>query len=123
MPIELPAVRILIVDDDRQICDYMQMLLEKDGFAVTALTDPTLAEAEIRSGRYTLTSAALKSARRAGQTLRDCMLSVPGRVAAQLAAMDDERQIDQFLSTILREELGRLAATVAPQGDGEASAE
>ena len=34
MPIELPAVRILIVDDDRQICDYMQMLLEKDGFAV-----------------------------------------------------------------------------------------
>ena len=52
MPIELPAVRILIVDDDRQICDYMQMLLEKDGFAVTALTDPTLAENEIRQGDF-----------------------------------------------------------------------
>jgi DNA-binding response OmpR family regulator len=52
VPIELPAVRILIVDDDRQICDYMQMLLEKDGFAVTALTDPTLAEAEIRAGDF-----------------------------------------------------------------------
>ncbi len=28
--IELPAVRILIVDDDRAICDYMQTLLERD---------------------------------------------------------------------------------------------
>ena len=52
MPIEVPAVRILIVDDDRAICDYMQTLLEKDGFAVKTLGDPTLVEDEIRQGSY-----------------------------------------------------------------------
>ena len=52
MPIELPAVRILIVDDDKQICDYMQTLLENDGFHVKAMSDPTLVEDEVRAGEY-----------------------------------------------------------------------
>lgn len=52
MPIEVPAVQILIVDDDPAICDYMQTLLEKDGFAVKTLSDPTLAEDEIRQKTY-----------------------------------------------------------------------
>src|SRR5687768_17298057 len=43
--IELPAVRILIVDDDRAICDYMQTLLERDGYQVKTLSDPTQVEA------------------------------------------------------------------------------
>ena len=34
MPPELPAVRILIVDDDKAICEYMRTLLERDGFQV-----------------------------------------------------------------------------------------
>jgi DNA-binding NtrC family response regulator len=45
-------VRILIVDDDKAICDYMQTLLEKDGFIVKTLSDPTLVEDEVRSGDY-----------------------------------------------------------------------
>jgi len=28
--LQLPAVKILIVDDDRAICEYMQTLLERD---------------------------------------------------------------------------------------------
>ena len=52
MPIEVPFVRILIADDDKAICDYMQTLLEKDGFIVKTLSDPTLVEDEIRSGDY-----------------------------------------------------------------------
>lgn len=52
MPIEVPAVRILIVDDDRAICDLMQMLLEKDGFVVKTVSDPTLVEDEVRQGSY-----------------------------------------------------------------------
>ena len=52
MPIEVPSVRILIVDDDKAICDYMQTLLEKDGFVVKTLSDPTLVEDEVRSGDY-----------------------------------------------------------------------
>jgi DNA-binding NtrC family response regulator len=50
--IEVPNVNILIVDDDRAICDYMQTLLEKDGFAVKTLSDPTLVEDEVRQGAY-----------------------------------------------------------------------
>ncbi len=52
MPIEVPSVRILIVDDDKAICDYMQTLLEKDGFIVKTLSDPTLVEDEVRAGDY-----------------------------------------------------------------------
>lgn len=52
MPIDVPAVRILIVDDDKAICDYMQTLLEKDGFAVKTLSDPTLVEDEVRQSTY-----------------------------------------------------------------------
>ena len=52
MPIEVPSVRILIVDDDKAICDYMQTLLEKDGFVVKTLSDPTLVEDEVRTGDY-----------------------------------------------------------------------
>lgn len=51
---EMPAVKILIVDDDRAICDYMQTLLEKDGFAVTTTNDPTGAEDMVRTGGYHL---------------------------------------------------------------------
>jgi two-component system, OmpR family, response regulator len=52
LPIEVPSVRILIVDDDKAICDFMQSLLEKDGFIVKTLGDPTLVEDEVRQGDY-----------------------------------------------------------------------
>lgn len=52
MPIEVPAVRILIVDDDKAICEYMQTLLEKDGFVVKTTSDPTAVEDEVRQGSY-----------------------------------------------------------------------
>lgn len=53
-PTELPAVRILVVDDDRAICDYLQLLLERDGFAVKTLCDPAAVEDEVRIGGYHL---------------------------------------------------------------------
>jgi two-component system OmpR family response regulator len=52
VPIDVPAVHILIVDDDRAICDYMQTLLEKDGFTVKTLSDPTLVEDDVRQNSY-----------------------------------------------------------------------
>ena len=54
MAIELPSVRILIVDDDRAICDLMQTLLESDGYSVKAMSDPTLVEDEVKAGGYHL---------------------------------------------------------------------
>jgi two-component system OmpR family response regulator len=54
MPPELPAVKILIVDDDKAICEYMQTLLERDGFQVKTIGDPTGVEEEVRHGGYHL---------------------------------------------------------------------
>ncbi|MBX3274368.1 MAG: response regulator [Sandaracinaceae bacterium] len=48
----IPAVRVLVVDDDPAICDYMETFLAKDGFEVTARTDPKMVEREIREGGY-----------------------------------------------------------------------
>lgn len=52
MPIEVPAVRLLIVDDDQAICEYVQTILEKDGFQVKWVTDPLAVEDEVRQGDY-----------------------------------------------------------------------
>lgn len=54
MAIELPAIRILIVDDDPQICEYMQTFLERDGFQVKTLSDPLAVEDEVKIGGYHL---------------------------------------------------------------------
>jgi two-component system, OmpR family, response regulator len=50
--IDVPAVQILIVDDDPAICEYMRTLLEKDGFVVSTLSDPTLVEQEVRQNSF-----------------------------------------------------------------------
>jgi two-component system OmpR family response regulator len=47
-----PKLRILIVDDDEAICEYMRTLLERDGFEVKTLSDPTLAADEVRKGYH-----------------------------------------------------------------------
>jgi two-component system, OmpR family, response regulator len=47
-----PLVRVLIVDDDQAILDYMQVLLEKDGYSVKTMADSTLVEAELKNGYH-----------------------------------------------------------------------
>ena len=36
----MQTIRILIIDDDREICEYMELLLEQNGYEVQAETDP-----------------------------------------------------------------------------------
>jgi DNA-binding response OmpR family regulator len=50
--ISLPAIRILICDDDKAICDYVETFLTKDGYEVKALQDPSLVEDEVKNGDY-----------------------------------------------------------------------
>jgi hypothetical protein len=73
-----------------------------------------LAAIEVAEKERTLVSAAdaVKSATRAGMAIRDAVLSLPGRLAAQLASMDDEREIERYLTEQLRAELTRLAQKV-----------
>ncbi len=53
MPPELPAVRILIVDDDKAICEYIaDPCSSVTAFQVKALSDPTGVEEEVSHGGY-----------------------------------------------------------------------
>ena len=44
-----PNVRVLVVDDDATIGEYVRTLLGKDGFEVTVVDDPAKAEAVLRA--------------------------------------------------------------------------
>jgi DNA-binding response OmpR family regulator len=50
----LAPVRVLVVDDDKAICEYMETFLTKDGFEVKTLNDPSLAPDEVKNGGYHL---------------------------------------------------------------------
>ena len=65
-------MRILIVDDDRAICDYMQTLLERDGYLVKTLSDPTNVTAEVKKEDYHLVILDLMMPKRDGiEVLRE----------------------------------------------------
>ncbi len=54
MPVQVPQINILVVDDDRAICEYVTTILERDGMSVTSVTNPLLVEDEVRNGHYHL---------------------------------------------------------------------
>jgi two-component system, OmpR family, response regulator len=45
-------MRVLVVDDDREICDYMETFLSKDGLEVKTLSDPEVVSEEVKNGGY-----------------------------------------------------------------------
>ena len=47
-------MRVLVVDDDREICDYMETFLSKDGLEVKTLSDPEKVADEVKQGGYHL---------------------------------------------------------------------
>lgn len=46
------AISILVVDDKRDICEYLEDLLGSEGYHVRSITDPTKATTELRERRY-----------------------------------------------------------------------
>ena len=54
MAIDVPPIRILIVDDDKAICEYVQTLLERDGFHVATQSDPLKVEETVKGGEFHL---------------------------------------------------------------------
>ncbi len=72
MAIEMPPIRILIVDDDRAICDYMKTLLERDGYQVESISDSTGVIAELKKNDYHLVILDLMMPKRDGiEVLRE----------------------------------------------------
>ncbi|MDF1564164.1 MAG: response regulator [Deltaproteobacteria bacterium] len=47
-------VRVLVIDDDQDVCDYLVMLLEREGYEATALTNPRDAAGVLRKGEFHL---------------------------------------------------------------------
>jgi DNA-binding NtrC family response regulator len=47
-------IRILVVDDEQDNCDYLKLLLTKEGFEVTTTTDPTKCLEILRTSDYHL---------------------------------------------------------------------
>ncbi|MEM9068530.1 MAG: response regulator [Myxococcota bacterium] len=47
-----PSLRVLVVDDDEAICEFMETFLKKDGFDVKTLSDPKTAPDEVKVGGY-----------------------------------------------------------------------
>ncbi len=53
--------------------------------------------------------------------IRDAVLSVPEKVAAELAALNDERAVSKILTEALREELGRVSMKLRSDDDSRAA--
>ena len=45
-------MNILVVDDDKDVCEYLQDFLTNDGYQVTCVNDPTHAEQELRAAEF-----------------------------------------------------------------------
>jgi len=54
MPKQEAKLRILIVDDDPAICEYMETFLTQDGYEVRTLSDPSSVVDEVKAGGYHL---------------------------------------------------------------------
>lgn len=70
-----------------------------------------LAELELdeREGRLMDVAQVRKGVERAAMALRDAMLALPAQLAAQIASLDDEREVEQTLTRAIRSELDRVA--------------
>ena len=47
-------IRILVVDDEQENCDYFQLLLSKNGYEVETITDPTQCVGKLKESEFHL---------------------------------------------------------------------
>ncbi len=48
----MQTIKILIIDDDREVCEYMELLLEQKGYEVQAETDPGAGIARLKEEEF-----------------------------------------------------------------------
>jgi DNA-binding NtrC family response regulator len=72
----LKKVKILIVDDDPDVCEYLESFLKRDGYDVRTINDPTKVLEEIKNNRYQIVILDLKMPRLSGVDLLKSIRSV-----------------------------------------------
>ncbi|HPQ41099.1 MAG TPA: response regulator [bacterium] len=65
----LKKVRILIVDDDPDVCEYLHKFLSKDGYDVTTVANPTQVLDELKNKPYQIIILDLKMPGMSGEEL------------------------------------------------------
>ena len=65
----LKKVRILIVDDDPDVCEYLQKFLSKDGYDVTTVSQPATVLDELKEKAYQIIILDLKMPGLSGEEL------------------------------------------------------
>ncbi len=50
----VPPIRVLVVDDDKAICEFMETFLEKDGYEVKTLSDASVVVDTVKAGGFHL---------------------------------------------------------------------
>lgn len=65
----LKKVRILIVDDDPDVCEYLERFLSKDGYEVTTIGNPTKVLDELKDKTYQIIVLDLKMPGLSGEQL------------------------------------------------------
>ena len=116
-------LKILVIDDDRDVCEYLEEFLTREGFFVKSLTDPTLAVDELKESEYHLVVLDLMMPKLKGLDLLEQIRRVDDDVAViiltgfpslETATASIEHEVSAYLqkpftSEQFREVLQRIA--------------
>lgn len=78
-------IRILVVDDEPDNCEYLKLVLAKEGYEVDTLTDPTKAIEQMKAADYHLVVLDMMMPQMTGAELLDQIRKVDTDVAVVVA--------------------------------------
>jgi DNA-binding NtrC family response regulator len=78
-------IRILVVDDEQDNCDYLKILLSKEGFDVTTTTDPTQCAALLKKTDFHLVILDMMMPQMSGTEVLDQIRELDSDIAVIIA--------------------------------------
>jgi len=78
-------IRILVVDDEQDNCDYLKILLGKEGFEVTTTTDPSQCVALLKKTDYHLVILDMMMPQMSGTEVLDQIRKIDSDIAVVIA--------------------------------------
>ena len=128
-------IRILVVDDEQDICDYLKLVLNKEGYEVTTCTDPTQVVDILKQSDYHLVVLDMHMPLRSGTLVLEDIRKIDTDIAVVVAtaypnvdtAVASLRaqasnyvrkpfEITEFL-TVVREALAQKGLSKDPEAD------